>query len=546
MSGKIIMQQQKELYMKSRSQGDTQELSASKAGISLSSAKRIDNSKSVHVNKHKRGIKKDPFEEVWSSELVPLLEKHPSLQAITLLDDLQERYPEKYDPNMLRTLQRRVKEWKGVHGPAKEIMFRQEHPPGWQGLSDFTCCNSLRVTIRGEYLPHLIYHYYLAFSHWEYTSVVLGGESFTALSEGFQNAHAALGGCPQTHRTDSLTAAYKNRENSAEFDFTESYKELCVHYGIEPTRNNKGESHENGSIEVSHKHFKSRLNQALMMRGSRDFDSLDEYRQFVQSVANKQNAKRHRAIQEEKLHLHQLPMHRSRDFEQATVRVNSSSIIAVKQVRYSVPANLIGNLLKVHIYDDRLECFLGSTLVITLQRLRWNKGFRPKNINYHHIIPSLVHKPQAFRNYTHRDCLFPSYPFKRTWEVLEQQLDNRTACKEMVKILKIASDSGQEEEIAKYLDGIMMRHEIPRLEDIEKHFGKAHETPVEVEIKPQEPGAYDVLLNDEIPSIDASVPRLVPQENAESFLVNLDDRPPINHELFQETELSDGDLIINN
>src|SRR5204863_7178808 len=135
------------------------------------------------------------------------------------------------------------------------------------------------------------------------------GESVTALSEGFQNAHAELGGCPCTHRTDSLAAAYKNEEKSAELDFTMAYEELCTHYGIKPTRNNKGVKHENGSVETSHRHFKSRLNQALMMRGSRNFDLLEDYRQFVQGVATKQNAKRYKAIQEEKRYLHKLPNH---------------------------------------------------------------------------------------------------------------------------------------------------------------------------------------------------------------------------------------------
>ena len=382
-----------------RNQGDTQEVAAAKTGISERSAKRIDNPKANSLaHNQKRGVKKDPFEKVWQSELVPLLEKEPTLQAITLLDDLQARFPGEYDASLLRTLQRRVKAWKGINGPEKEIIFRQNHPPGWQGLSDFTNCNDLGVTIRKTPFPHLIYRYYLAFSHWEYPHVVTGGESFSALSEGFQNAHAELGGCPCTHRTDSLAAAYKNAEKNAELDFTVAYEELCTHYGIKPTRNNKGVKHENGSVETSHRHFKSRLNQALMMRGSRDFDSLEEYRQFVSTVATKQNAKRHPAVQEEKKHLHKLPDFRNRDFDVETVRVNSSSIILVRQARYAVPSSLIGNLLKVHVYDDRLLCFLGSTLVVTFNRLRWNKGPRPRHINYRFVIPSLSRKPQAFRD----------------------------------------------------------------------------------------------------------------------------------------------------
>ena len=232
-----------------------------------------------------------------------------------------------------------------------------------------------------------------------------------------------------------------------------------------------------------------------MMRGSKNFDSLEEYRQFVQRVATNQNAKRYKAIQEEKTHLKKLPNHRTRDFDLETVRVNSSSIILVRQARYAVPSNLVGSLLKVHVYDDRLECFLGSTSVVSLKRLRWNRGPRPRYINYRFIIPSLARKPQAFRNFVYRDDLFPSYAFKRTWEILDEQLDERTACKEMVKILKITADSEREEEISKYLEGLLLQHQTPRLEDIEKRFGLVHEKVVEIIIKSKEPSDYDALLN---------------------------------------------------
>lgn len=190
MSGKMITEKQKEFYMNLRIEGNTQELAAAKASMSVRSAKRIDNLKPNGCSSEilKRGVKKDPFKEVWLSDLVPLLEREPTLQALILLEDLQEKFPGKYDGNLLRTLQRRVKDWKAINGPEKEVIFRQNHPPGWQGLSDFTDCNELEVTILGILFPHLLYHFYLAFSHWEYAHVITGGESFPALSEGFQNA----------------------------------------------------------------------------------------------------------------------------------------------------------------------------------------------------------------------------------------------------------------------------------------------------------------------------------------------------------------------
>lgn len=480
--------------MNLRNVGATQKFAAIKTGISARSAKRIESQK-PDLSKVQIRTRKDPFEEVWESEMVSLLEQEPALQALTLLEHIQDKYPGKYDSSLLRTLQRRVKHWKAIHGPSRDVIFRQNHPIGYQGLSDFTNCNELNITIKGVHFPHLLYHFYLAYSHWEYVSVVQGGESFSALSEGLQNALSELGGCPLTHRTDSLSAAYNNHPSAD--DFTEAYKELCANYNMKPTRNNLGVSHENGSVEVSHFHFVSAIKQALMIRGSRDFDSISEYCSFLNNIEKKRNYKRQKTIQEEKLKLQPLPNHRSRDFDVETVRVNSSSIITVRQVRYSVPSNLINSVLKVHLYDDRLECYLSSTLVITLQRLRWKGGERRlRSIDYKFLIPALARKPQAFRNYIYRDDLLPNDVFKRTWEVLDAQLDDRTACKEIVKILKIAADTGKEEEISKFLERILLMSETPRLQDIEEHFCKVTEKVVPIEIESREIDSYDSLLQE--------------------------------------------------
>ncbi len=497
MPGKSITKEQKELYMNLRAEGESQELAAAKVSISKRSAKRIEKSKNRNVDNQKRGPKNDPLEQVWESQLVPLLEREPKLQSITLLEFLQGKFPGQYDESVLRTLQRRVKIWKAIHGPEKEIIFRQFHPPGLQGMSDFTNCNELKVTIRSVSFPHLIYRFCLPFSNWEYTQVCQGGESFPALSEGIQNALHELQGCPLTHRTDSLSAAYKNRGQITEEDFTKSYEELCANYGMKPTRNNKGVKHENGSVEVLHWHGKTKLKQDLMIRGSKDFDSFEDYCEFVSKSTAKKNSKRSKAFLEEKKHLKPLPNHKSRDFDLETVRVNGSSIILVRQVRYTVQSRLIGNLLKIHIFDGRLECFLGTTHVRTLVRLRWNKGPRPRYINYKDVIPSLVRKPQAFRNYVYRDDLFPTYAFEETWKLLDASLDERTACKEMVKILNITAESKTEQEISKYLEKLLLQKVTPRLKDIERQFGNVPEQLIEIQVQTRDLDIYDVLLQNE-------------------------------------------------
>ena len=190
------------------------------------------------------------------------------------------RHPE-LGHGVRRALERRVREWRALHGPERELVFRQTHPPSQLGLSDFTDGSDLRVRIAGELLEHLLYHFRLAYSGFAHAHVVLGGESFTALAEGLQHALWTLGGSPQEHRSDSLSAAYRNLDVDQREDATQRYAALCAHYDMAPTRNNRGESHENGSIEGPHGHLKRALEDALLLRGSRDFDTLADYRALV-------------------------------------------------------------------------------------------------------------------------------------------------------------------------------------------------------------------------------------------------------------------------
>lgn len=467
MPGKQITKCQKRMYMERRSKGDNQELAAAKAGFSVRTAKRIDSKKpSEKKVDEQNNNSRDPLQRVWENDLVPLLEKNPKLQAVTLLRYLQEVYKGKYSDCVLRTLQRRVQKWRAIHGPEKEIIFRQNHPPGWQGLSDFTCGNELNVTINNSSFSHLLYHFWLPFSTWEYAFVITGGESYTALAEGLQGALWAMGGVPQTHRTDSLSAAYKNLSKTAKDDFTKAYEEFCNHYSMEATRNNKGVKHENGSVEVSHYHLKTRIDQALMLRGSRDFCSLEEYRNFVSEQVAKHNGRIHHLFKEEKAFLKPLPMFKTRDFDVEFVGVPTTSIITIRQVRYSVPSRLIGVKLKAHIYDDHIDCFLGTEKVITLNRLRWKRGTtRPNLIDYRHLVYALLRKPQAFRNYRFRDDLFPTFAFKIAWELLDDQLDARSACKEYVALLKLAAEH-EEALISRHLERLIEQSILPKASEL--------------------------------------------------------------------------------
>ena len=291
MSGSRITMQQVRLYMNSRKQGQTQEQASAKAGVSERSGRRIEDGQ-ISVLEHKERhwrTRKDPFAEVWDSEIIPLLKKQPALDATTLFEDLQDRHRGRFGNGKKRTFQRRVKAWKALHGPDKEVMFRQVQEPGRQGLSDFTELKDTTVTIAGEPLEHRLYHFRLAYSGWSHVTVVLGGESFSALAEGLQEALWRLGGAPLEHRTDSLSAAFKNLSVEAQKDLTERYEALCAHYAMAATRNNRGVSHENGAVESPHGHIKRRIAQALLLRESADFATLEDYRQWLDALVGRFN-----------------------------------------------------------------------------------------------------------------------------------------------------------------------------------------------------------------------------------------------------------------
>ena len=230
---------------------------------------------------------------------MPMLEAAPGIRAVAIFEELCRRHPG-IDPGVRRTLERRIAGWRALNGPNRDVIFRQEHPPGRLGLSDFTDMSGLGVTIAGEPFDHRLYHFRLAFSGFEHAHVVLGGESFVALAEGLQNALWALGGAPEQHRSDSLSAAFRNLDRVAQEDLTRRYEELCAHYGMTPSRNNRGVAHENGAIESAHGHLKKALRDELLLRGSRDFADLAAYRRFVDETVGRRNARNRKRIEIER------------------------------------------------------------------------------------------------------------------------------------------------------------------------------------------------------------------------------------------------------
>ena len=429
---------------------NSQVTSSAKAGISERSARRIEKGKhEIQSQPRQYSTRKDPFNGLFEEHLVPLLKDNPALQPITLLDVLVEKAPNQFDKSHLRTLQRRVKRWRATEGPEQEVMFLQKHIPGDMGISDYTWMNKLNITLAGSTFKHKLYHYRLIYSGWTYVQVTLGGESFESLSSGLQNAFWRSGGVPLSHRTDSLSAAFKN--HSEETLLTERYAKLCKHYGVSATRNNKGVAHENGAIESAHGHLKRQIDQQLMLRGSRDFNKLADYETFIHLIVAKINRQCKTRFEEEKPSLHPLPHRRTNNFSELHVKVSSSSTINVKRVLYTVPSRLIRTALLVHIYDDRLALFHGHELTLTLTRLYAPRANRKRSVNYKHVIHSLAKKPNAFRNSLLRDDLIPQGDFTLIWERLTQNCLSDADCQYMVDLLLLADNYNCEQALGRYV-----------------------------------------------------------------------------------------------
>jgi hypothetical protein len=498
--GKHITDQQAKLYMNHR-RTHTREAAAAKAGFSTSTGARLDADPRLPSQKRApRGRRRpDPLVEYWDSEIVPMLPASPGLRPITLLLEMQRRHAG-FPDNLRRTLERRIRQWQALHGPEREVIFRQEHPPGQQALSDFTDPMELGVSIAGVPLDHRLYHFRLAFSGWQQARVVLGGESFVALAEGLQNALWSLGGAPEEHRSDSLSAAFRNLEPDAADDLTERYEALCAHYGMTPTRNNRGLAHENGAIEGPHAHLKRSLQQALLLRGSSDFADLADYRGFVDEVVGHANARRRKALEIERAKLKPLPARRTDDHEEELVIVTRSSGFFLRRIFYTVPSRLIGHRLRVRLYDERLECLLGGTLVLTLPRGRIPKGRAGRGrcghvVDYRHVIHALRRKPMALFNLVYRDQLFPRDAFRHAWDRLVATQSSRNACRTMVGLLALAHDRACEAELAIALEAILDAGEVPDLATLQRRFMPASVTIPDVTVTIPAAMAYDALLS---------------------------------------------------
>jgi len=430
------------LMKRERAKGRTQEQAAARAGMSVVTARKYE-----HLGKLPSQVRQprthrtrpNPFEEDWPW-IAAQLEADPALQGTTLFALLVERHPGRYKAGQLRTLQRQIAVWRVRHGPEREVIFPQVHQPGASAQSDFTDMRNLGVTIGGIPFPHLVFHLVLPYSNVEAVRICLS-ESFESLSEGLESCLWQLGGVPREHRTDHLSAAIRPLDVERRAQATARYAALMAHYGLKPTANNVGEAHENGDIEQAHHRFKVAVDQALRVRGSRDFPDREAYGRFLHDLVRRRNLTREARWQEERQALRPLPAQPLALSRELRVSVTRFSTIQVLGNTYSVPSRLIGATLTVRVRAETIEVYHGTAHLLTVPRLL---GKGQHRIDYHHVIWSLVRKPGAFAAYRFRDELFPNLSFRRAYDSLRSAIPQQ-ADRHYLRLLHLAASTSESE-----------------------------------------------------------------------------------------------------
>jgi hypothetical protein len=472
-------------------EGNTLKGSAAKAGIDPKTARKyLTNDNPLQNTNHNWKTRKDPFEEIWP-ELENMLSLQPRLEAKTLFSYLLDKYPGQFQEGQLRSLQRKVKKWKGLNGESKEVYFAQIHQPGDLGSSDFSHMDELKVTIQGHPFPHLIYHFVLTYSNWESVTICYS-ENLESLSEGLQNALWQLGGSPTRHRTDRLTAAMSNFANQPKFGAR--YLALLDHYEMEGVKTQASSPNENGDVEQSHHRFKRAVDQSLMLRNSRDFSSISEYKAFLKDLTIKRNAARSERLKEEQERLRELPPQRIQDATVAWMKVGRGSTIRIKEITYSVPSRLIGEEIEVRLLGSTLEIWYQGHKVEEYPRLG---GAHKARIDYRHIIDWLIRKPGAFENYRYKDELYPTSTFRAAYDALKEKNPQRCV-KEYLGILKAASQNS-EERVGRILKDLINKGEV-RLEWILEALAAPEKivSIASVEVSTVDLNIYDLALLQEV------------------------------------------------
>ena len=391
----------------------------------------------------------DAFLEHWP-ELEAMLKESPALEAKTLFEVLQEKHPGRYEYGQLRTLQRRVKAWRAERGPDKDVVLAQRHRPGEAAQTDFTWTTELAVTVAGQAFVHMLCVFVLPYSNWRWATVCLS-ESIAALRHGIQRALFQLGRVPEWHQTDNSTAATHRipddkkvaGEGSSKRSFNADYLAIMRHFGMKPRTTEVGAKEQNGDVEAANGALKRALEQALLVRGSRDFETSNAWQSFVDDSIRKANRGRERRVVEDMDAMRDLNVAKLPEFVEQGFRVSEWSTVRIKHCAYSVPSRLIGEWVRVRIFEDRIVVQYAGKDELTCERLR---GRNLHRVDYRHIIWSLVRKPGGFARYVYREEMFPSLVFRRAYDAIQTPHTGLKGDLEYLRILHQAA-SGSEADV---------------------------------------------------------------------------------------------------
>jgi len=443
------------IIMRERQKGRTQEQAAVSANLTsrktVAKYEKLGQLPSTLKEPRSYRTRQDIFADDWPT-IETMIEAAPALEAKALFEWLCEQHPGRYQAGQLRTFQRRVTTWRALHQDRTAVLA-QVHHPGEVLQTDGTCLNELGVTIQGQPFDHILIHSVLPYSNWEWGRIAQS-ESLAALHLGLVSTLVKLGYVPKFHQTDNSSAATywpgakSQAQTGQKRKYTDGYLQLLSHYGIEPRTTHLSSPHEDGDVESSNGGLKRAIEQHLLLRGSRDFDNIEQYEEFLFDVMERRNRSRQERLDKELAVMKPLTDTPLASNSQVRVRVNRGSLIRVQKNSYSVPTSLIGCRVTVRIHEWRLDVYYQSHLVETLPRMI---GKNQHHVNYRHVIDSLIRKPGGFRNYRYRDDLFPSLVFRRAWEQLNQWQSPRKADLAYLRILRLAAQT-MESEVAVALE----------------------------------------------------------------------------------------------
>jgi transposase InsO family protein len=487
----IITEQQYQRLMKEYHHGGVLQDAAMKAGMDRKTARRyVKAGQSPTQLRGARGgrTRPDPLTGVWD-EARGWLEITPELEAKALFEHLLATRPGVIDGRALRTFQRRVEDWRRRHGPPKEVFFAQVHVAGECIQTDWTNANELGVTIAGQAYAHLLVQAVLPWSNWQW-ALPCGSESSLSLRTGLQGALWELGGVPRFSQTDqSSTATHQLKRGESRRGFNTDYLALCRHLGLEARTIAVGQPNQNGDIEAAQGHLKRRLKNHLILRRSRDFGDVAAYAGFVAQVCRGANALRLAKVQEERGLLGPLPRTRFPEAEEFTVRVSSYSTARVKQCAYSVPARLVGAMIQVQVSEDTVRFAHLGELIVSYPRSR-NHG---PQIDYRHVIASLVRKPGAFARYLYREELFPRLCFRQAYDRLKAT-DEAKGDQWYLRLLALAVELG-EDPVADQIGSALRQGEVPLAELLALRLRQpATVEPIQLAPFTPELSSYDTLI----------------------------------------------------